>query len=53
MNVKKVAIWIGVALLVFFLVSQPQQSAGLVNTILGDLKSAAEAVITFVGSVFI
>jgi hypothetical protein len=51
-NKKKMLIWTGVALIVFFLISQPQQSAGLVNTILTDLKHGAEAVITFVSSIF-
>jgi hypothetical protein len=49
---KKVLMWAGIALLVFFLVSQPGQSAGLVGNILNDLKNWAEAVITFVTSVF-
>lgn len=52
MNTKKVLIWTGVALLVFFVLSQPQQSAGLVNTILADLKHVAQAVITAVTAVF-
>lgn len=49
---KKVLIIVGVALVVFFLISQPVQSAQLVNDILAGLKNAAEAVITFVRSVF-
>lgn len=52
MNVKKVAIITGAALIVFFLVTQPVQSAALVTSILNTLKDAAEAVITFVRSVF-
>lgn len=52
MKFKKVLIWGGIALLVFFLISQPAQSAGLVGTILNDLKHGADAVITFVTSVF-
>ncbi len=51
-NVKKIGIIVGVALLAFFLISQPVQSAQLVNDILVGLKNAAEAVITFVRSVF-
>ncbi len=51
-KLKKVLIWTGVALLVFFLISQPGQSATLVGTILNDLKHGAEAVITFVTSIF-
>jgi cell shape-determining protein MreC len=51
-NTKKALIIIGAALIAFFLISQPVQSASLVNSILSDLRSAAEAVITFVRSVF-
>lgn len=52
MNTKKILTWTGIALLVFFLLSQPQASAGLVNTIVTDLKHGAEGVITFVSSIF-
>lgn len=52
MNVKKALIITGAALVVFFLVTQPEQSAQLVRDILGTLQNAAEAVITFVRSVF-
>jgi len=51
-DVKKVAILTGAALLVFFLVTQPVQSAGIVTDILNTLKEAAEAVVTFVRTVF-
>lgn len=52
MKAKKVLIISGAALLVFFLVTQPVQSAALVTSILSTLRDAAEAVITFVRSVF-
>ncbi|WP_165960592.1 hypothetical protein [Actinocrispum wychmicini] len=52
MNTKKILVLTGIALLVFFLVTQPQQSAGIVNNIINTLKDAAEALITFVRSVF-
>ena len=52
MKAKKVLILSGAALLVFFLVTQPVQSAALVTSILNTLKDAAEAVITLVRSVF-
>jgi hypothetical protein len=51
-NTKKILVLTGVALLVFFLVTQPTQSAGIVTNIIGTLKDAAEAVILFVRSVF-
>ncbi|WP_436493961.1 hypothetical protein [Actinokineospora sp. HUAS TT18] len=52
MDVKKVLILTGAALLVFFLVTQPVQSAGIVNSIITTLREGAEAVITFVQTVF-
>ncbi|RZS44242.1 hypothetical protein EV193_101117 [Herbihabitans rhizosphaerae] len=52
MDVKKVLIIAGVAVLAFFLITQPTQSAGIVNDILDTLKEAAEALITFVRTVF-
>lgn len=52
MDVKKVLILTGAALLVFFLVTQPVQSAGIVNSIITSLREGAEAVITFVRTVF-
>jgi len=51
-DVKKVMILTGAALLVFFLVTQPVQSAGIVNSIITTLREGAEAVITFVSTVF-
>ena len=52
MKPKKIMIWTGLALLAFFLLSQPTQSAGLFGTMLNDLKQGADAVITFVTSIF-
>ncbi|WP_189054698.1 hypothetical protein [Longimycelium tulufanense] len=52
MNLKKILTWAGIALLLFFLITQPTQSADLVNNILSTLKEAAEALITFVRSLF-
>jgi hypothetical protein len=49
---KKALIITGAALVAFFLISQPVQSASLVQDILHWLRDAAEAVITFVRSVF-
>jgi hypothetical protein len=51
-NTKKILVYAGIALLVFFLVTQPTQSAGIVTSIIDTLKMAAEALITFVRSVF-
>jgi hypothetical protein len=51
-KVKKVLILSGAALLVFFLVTQPEGAASIVNSIILTLREAAEALITFVRSVF-
>lgn len=48
MNVKKVATIAGVALVLFFLISQPGQSADFVKGILTMLKDGAMAIIDFV-----
>lgn len=52
MNVKKVVTLVVVALVLFFLIAQPHQAANGVSNILGWLKNAAQAIITFVQSVF-
>jgi cell shape-determining protein MreC len=51
-NVKKIVTLVVVALVLFFLIAQPHQAANGVSNILGWLKSAADALITFVQSVF-
>jgi hypothetical protein len=52
MNVKKIGVVLGVALVLFFLISQPIESANFVTNILNWLRQAAEAIITFVQSLF-
>jgi len=52
-NVKKILTWAGIALLLFFLITQPTQSADVVTGILDSLRQAAEALITFVKQLFI
>jgi cell shape-determining protein MreC len=51
-NAKKVILLAVVALLVFYLITQPTQSASAVHTVLGWLRSGADAIITFVKSLF-
>lgn len=51
-NLKKLLTWAAIALVLFFLISAPQQASGLVSSILNDLKGAAEAIVTFVRSLF-
>ncbi|HEV3356893.1 MAG TPA: hypothetical protein VHX38_12295 [Pseudonocardiaceae bacterium] len=50
MNLKKLLVWGGIALALFFLISAPTQASGLVTNILDLLKNAAEALVTFVRS---
>ncbi len=52
MNVKKIATFAGIALVLFFVIAQPGSAAGLVGNIVGFLRDAAESVITFVSNVF-
>jgi hypothetical protein len=51
-NAKKLAGLAGIALVIFFVISQPGNSAGLVTSIITWLRTSAESVITFVSSVF-
>jgi hypothetical protein len=51
-NAKKLAGLVGIALVLFFVIAQPGQAAGLVGNIVGFLRSSAESVITFVSNVF-
>ncbi|GAA3864528.1 hypothetical protein GCM10022243_33600 [Saccharothrix violaceirubra] len=52
MNIKKVLTLAAVALVLFFLITQPDQSAQTVKGILGWLRTGAESIITFVRSLF-
>ena len=51
MNLKKILIFGGLALVIFFVVAQPGQAAGLVGNVVGFLRESAESVITFVSNV--
>jgi hypothetical protein len=51
-NLKKILTFAGIALLLFFLIAEPQQAAQLVTNILNSLRTAAEALITFVRQLF-
>jgi hypothetical protein len=51
-NLKKLLTWAAVALVLFFLISAPTQASHLVDSVLNMLKSAAEALVTFVRSLF-
>jgi hypothetical protein len=52
MNVKKIAILAGAAVILFYVVTQPTQAGQAVQDILGWLRDGAEALITFLKSVF-
>lgn len=52
MNVKKLVIILVVALALFYLISDPNGSAGAVHNVLGWLENGAHALITFVKSLF-
>ncbi|WP_179956778.1 hypothetical protein [Amycolatopsis anabasis] len=52
MNAKKLIGIAAIALVLFFVIAQPGQAAGLVNNIIGFLRDSAESVITFVRNVF-
>lgn len=52
MNAKKLAGLVGIALVLFFVIAQPNNAANLVGNILAFLRDSAEAVITFVSNVF-
>ncbi|KOX15598.1 hypothetical protein ADK67_41495 [Saccharothrix sp. NRRL B-16348] len=51
-NVKKVVTLAAVALVLFLLITQPNESAEAVRTAVGWLQSGAESIITFVRSLF-
>ncbi|MEU5696069.1 hypothetical protein [Actinosynnema sp. NPDC020468] len=52
MNLKKVVTLAVVALVLFFLITQPDQSAQAVKAALGGLRDGAESILTFVRSLF-
>lgn len=51
-NLKKLIVLVVVAFLLFFLITQPTGSAGVVTNILTWLKDGATAIVTFVRSLF-
>ncbi|RZS34264.1 hypothetical protein EV193_10951 [Herbihabitans rhizosphaerae] len=52
MNAKKAIVLVVVALLLFYLITQPTQSANAVQSVLGWLQDGAEAIITFIKQLF-
>ncbi|MDT8914204.1 hypothetical protein [Amycolatopsis sp. PS_44_ISF1] len=52
-NGLKIFVVVGVvALVLFFLITQPTQSADMVHRVLGWLKEGAEAIVTFFKALF-
>ena len=52
MNLQKVIVLLVIALALFYVFTQPSQSAGAVLSALSWLRPAAEALITFVRNLF-
>ena len=52
MDAKKAAVLVVVALLLFYVITQPTQSAQMVQGILSWLRDGAEAIITFLKNLF-
>jgi hypothetical protein len=51
-NAKKLITLVAVAFVLFFLITQPHESATVVDTVLNWLKNGAQAIITFVKTLF-
>lgn len=51
-NTKKILVVAVVALVLFFLITRPTQSAQVVQQALGWLRDGAEAIVTFVRTLF-
>jgi preprotein translocase subunit YajC len=49
---KKLIVLVVVAFVLFFLITQPQESADVVDNVLTWLKDGAESIITFVRTLF-
>jgi hypothetical protein len=52
MKAKKVLMLVGVALILFYVISQPDNAANAVQNILAWLRDGAEGIIRFVANVF-
>ena len=52
MNIRRVVGVIVGILVLFFIISQPRTSAGLVLEVLGHLEDAGSALVTFLTSLF-
>jgi hypothetical protein len=50
-NAKKALTWIGIAFVVFFVLSSPTDAGGVVTSAFNGLQSAANQLATFVKSI--
>jgi len=51
-DAKKAMMLVGVALVLFYVITQPTQAAAAVQSLLGWLRDGAEAIITFMRNLF-
>jgi hypothetical protein len=51
-NVKKILTITTIVVLAYFVISRPSESAGIVQQLLGMIQSWAEALVTFLQSLF-
>jgi hypothetical protein len=51
-DAKKIMIFAGVALVLFYVITQPANAANAVQSLLGWLEDGAEAIITFMRNLF-
>ena len=51
-DAKKAMMLVGVALVLFYVITQPTQAAEAVQSLLGWLRDGAEAIITFMRNLF-
>lgn len=52
MNVKKIVGFLAIAFLLFFVITQPAAAAAVVQSILGTLRDAAQAIASFFRTLF-
>jgi cell shape-determining protein MreC len=51
-DAKKAMVLVGVAFVLFYLITQPVQSANVVHDVLSWLRDAADAIVTFIKQLF-
>jgi hypothetical protein len=51
-KMKRVLIWVGVALVLFYVISNPVEASGDAKGLLGGLGDAADSIVTFMRNLF-